>query len=508
MNEKGISNMNIILITASFEDEQRSPEIQDNSHYPIGLGYLHSFIESKGHNITTLFLNDYNPEECLNIAIRNIDNINPDIIGLNILTGNRVCSFRLIEHINNKYPYIKIIVGGIHVTVMYEQILKKYPFLMTVLGEGEITFSELIDNIKALEDIDGIAFVNNGNIVKTKERTLIENLDELPFPKHEIFFNEVRRCGCILTTRGCPFSCTFCCLCSISQRKVRYRSINSVVNEIEYMINKFPEMSSVWIHDDSFFLNNSRVIEFCNEIIKREIKIEFICSGRMKPLSQQMVNVMEKAGFTHILFGLESGAKEILKTSKKGITKEDAINAINLFVNSSIRVTLFLIIGLPGETIETVKETIELFQTLQRIKYIWVGDDLVFLFIYPGTEVYELAKSKDFINDGYWLTDKCIPVYTAEHSKETLLEYKEIMLNNLSLSRILTPSGFSAQKKMIPLIFKDKYFRRKFINHLSTIIITRNTTNKIKKILGLDRKTRKARMAFIKRTIGLPSWLM
>lgn len=501
-NEKGTSHMKILFITASFEDEQRSTEIQDNSHYPIGLGYLHSFIESKGHGVKTLFLNDYDPQECINLSDRCIEDFNPDVVGLQILTANRVCSFRLIELINNKYPNIRIIAGGIHVTVMYEQILHKYPFLTAVLGEGEITFSELIDDGKRLEDIDGIAFHHDGRIIKTRERALIENLDELPFPKHEIFFNESRRCGCILTSRGCPFSCTFCCLCSISQRKVRYRSVKNVVDEIEYLTRKFKQMSSLWIHDDSLFLNNDRVIELCNEIVKRGIKLEFTCSGRMKPLNAQMIAALEKAGFTHILFGLESGAKEILKTSKKAITKEDAINAIELFSKTSIRVTMFFIIGLPGETIETVKETIELVQTLQRIKYIWLGDQMGILFIYPGTEVYEIAKAKGFIDDGYWLTDKNTPFYTAEHSIETLREFEDMMLNHLSLSRMFTSSGFEAQKKMIYLIFLDRYFRRKFINQLFNILMPRDTINRIKKSLGLDRKTRKARLAFIKNLIG------
>jgi len=458
--------MKIIFITASFEDEQRSPEIQDNSHYPIGLGYLHSFLESKGHQVTTLFLNDYKPEECISIVTRKVEELNPDVVAFQILTGNRVVSFQLIEYINKNYPDKKVIIGGIHSTVMYEQILDRYPFITVILGEGEITVSELIEGRKALKDIDGIAFNHNGRIIKNKERALIENLDELPFPKHEIFFNEIRRSGCILTSRGCPFSCTFCCLCSVSQKKVRYRSVNNVVDEIEYMTKNFREMTSVWIHDDSFFLNNKRVIEFCDEIVKRGIKKEFICSGRMKPLSQKMIKAMEKAGFKHVLFGLESGAEEILRTSRKAITKEDAISAFKLFAKSSIKIHPFLIVGLPGETFETVKETIELFQTLQKIKYVFVGDDLGVLFIYPGTEVYEIAKRKGFIDDSYWLTDKNVPFYTAEHSKDILFEFKEIILNHIALGRILTPSGFSAQKKMIPLIFKDHYMRIKLINTL------------------------------------------
>jgi radical SAM superfamily enzyme YgiQ (UPF0313 family) len=494
--------MKIIFITASFEDEQRSPEIQDNSHYPIGIGYLHSFIESKGHHVTTLFLNDYKPEACMDIVIRNIEESKPDIVGFQILTGNRVISFRLTEYIKNNYPSIKIIIGGIHATIMYKQILDKYPFLTVILGEGEITISELLDNRKSPENIDGIAFNHNGKIIKTNDRALIENLDELPFPKHNIFFNETRRSGCILTSRGCPFSCTFCCLCSVSQRKVRYRSVKNVVDEIEFMKNEFKEMNSVWIHDDSFMLNNKRVMEFCEEIVKRRIKLEFICSGRMKPINPQMIKAMEKAGFKHVLFGLESGAEEILKTSKKAISKEDAMNAFTLFANSSIRITAFLIVGLPGETYDTVKETIEFIQTLQKIKYTIYGDIGV-LFIYPGTEVYEIAKRKGIIDDDYWLTENNTPFYTAENSIETLLEFKETILNHIALDRIFTQAGYAAQKNMIPLIFKDHYMRMKLINLALSKIISKEMTSSLKKSVGLDRKTRKARMASLKKTLGL-----
>jgi radical SAM superfamily enzyme YgiQ (UPF0313 family) len=491
--------MKIIFITASFEDEQRSPEIQDNSHYPIGIGYLHSFIESKGHHVTTLFLNDYKPEACMDIVIRNIEESKPDIVGFQILTGNRVISFRLTEYIKNNYPSIKIIIGGIHATIMYKQILDKYPFLTVILGEGEITISELLDNRKSPENIDGIAFNHNGKIIKTNDRALIENLDELPFPKHNIFFNETRRSGCILTSRGCPFSCTFCCLCSMSQRKVRYRSVKNVVDEIEFMKNEFKEMNSVWIHDDSFMLNNKRVMEFCEEIVKRRIKLELFAA---EDADQPQMISNEKAGFKHVLFGLESGAEEILKTSKKAISKEDAMNAFTLFANSSIRITAFLIVGLPGETYDTVKETIEFIQTLQKIKYTIYGDIGV-LFIYPGTEVYEIAKRKGIIDDDYWLTENNTPFYTAENSIETLLEFKETILNHIALDRIFTQAGYAAQKNMIPLIFKDHYMRMKLINLALSKIISKEMTSSLKKSVGLDRKTRKARMASLKKTLGL-----
>lgn len=216
-------NNNILFITSSFEDETKSLTVQNNSHYPIGLAYLHSYIENCGYNVETLFLNDYQYEKCLNIIIKSIKKSSPKIIGFQMLTNNRVSSFRLIEYIHKNYPEINIVIGGIHASLMYEQILKKYPFLTAVLGEGELTFAELIPKLinkdNDFESINGIAFNKNGEIVKTKTRALIENLDILPFPKHEIFFTEDRSLGNLLTSRGCPFNCSFCCLDSISQLK-------------------------------------------------------------------------------------------------------------------------------------------------------------------------------------------------------------------------------------------------------------------------------------------------
>ena len=486
----------ILLITASFENGLRPSAVQHNSVYPVGLAYLHSFLENEGNHVETLVLNEYRYEDCFEIADKMLINFKPDVVGFQILTSNRVMSFRLIEHIHKTYPNIKIVIGGIHATAMCEQILVKYPYLIAVIGEGEITLLEII-NDKKTENIDGIAFNDKGKIIKTKDRALIDDLDKLPFPKHEMFFKKGRSIASLLTSRGCPFSCTFCSLRSISQRKVRYRSVKNVVDEMEYLTKTFPNLTDIWIHDDSFFLNNQRVIEICDEIINRGIKIGFICSGRMTPLNLEMVKKLEKAGFHHVLFGLESGAAKILQSCKKSITKNDAINAFKLFAKSPIRVTAFLIVGLPGETAATVEETIELIRNLQKIKYT-LYEDIGILGIYPGTEAYEIAKSKAIIDDSYWLTDQDTPLYTGEHSKEKLYEFKEIILNHIALNRIFTIKGFKAQKGLLPLIFTDRYMRRNIRKLFVRMIIV-----KIKKALGLDRATRKARIVFIKKLIGI-----
>jgi radical SAM superfamily enzyme YgiQ (UPF0313 family) len=342
---------------------------------------------------------------------------------------------------------------------MYKQLIEKYPFLIAVLGDGEITMFKLIEELDKknsnLKKIEGLAFYKNKSVIRTKPRKLIEDLDTLPFPKHEVFFkNSKRWTGSLLSARGCPFSCSFCCLNPEAKRIVRFRNSEKVVDEIEYMIKKFPQMKELSINDDSFFVNNQRVIDICNEIIRRKIKLDFVASGRIKPLSKEVVRKLEEANFIRITLGIESGDDGILKSCHKGINQQDILDAFKLFADSKIHLKTYLIVGLPGENLDTINETAKFIKKLQKIKYVSYPRSFNILFVYPGTEVYEIAKSKGFINDEFWLSDKEIPLYTAEHSYKELKEFEEILLNNLSFYKLITPKGFKAQFEMLPHLFK------------------------------------------------------
>jgi radical SAM superfamily enzyme YgiQ (UPF0313 family) len=223
--------------------------------------------------------------------------------------------------------------------------------------------------------------------------------------------------------------------------------------EIDFMVNRFPALRKIWIHDDTFFIDNKRVIQICDEIIKRNYNLEFICSGRVKPVSKEMVDKLEQANFTKIMFGLESGDNGILKRCHKNITQDDAVNAITMFINSKIDVKIFLIVGLPGEEYETVCETIRFVKRLQKIRYINI-EAVSILTVYRGTEICEILKQNNLINDDYWLRDNATPAFTVENSLDVLFAYQKLMLDNLSLSRLLTYDGFKLQYKMIPSIAK------------------------------------------------------
>ena len=468
------THSDILLIASSFEEvslitasagRQEGAKTTDNSHYPLGIAYLHSYLESRGHRVGSLFVNNYAFSACLELVAEAIEQQRPTIIGLQILTPNRVSSYRLIEYLHDNHPNTQLVIGGMHATIMHRQLLEKYPYLIAVPGEGEITFSELADALAAgdtdLMEIDGLVMNQNGTVVTTKPRALIADLDTLPFPKHELFFTGERTSGCILTARGCPFNCSFCSLDSLSKRKVRYRSITNVVDEIEVMIRKFPSLKNIWIHDDTFFVNNKRVVEFCDEIIRRRIKMDFVCSGRVKPLRPEMVAKLEQANFKKVLFGLESGDEGILKACRKKITQADVRHAFELFAQSSIEIYAFLIVGLPGETRETIAETARFVQELQRINYIRYHDDIAVLTIYPGTEVYQIAKAGGVIDDDFWLTDAPSPLFTLENSQEQLLAFKETLLNHVCFERLRTVAGLRAQWRMLPYVLKHLYSRNR-----------------------------------------------
>jgi radical SAM superfamily enzyme YgiQ (UPF0313 family) len=170
-----------------------------------------------------------------------------------------------------------------------------------------------------------------------------------------------------------------------------------------------------------------------------------------------MVNKLEEANFTQVLLGLESADDTILKKCHKGITRADVIKVFNLFKKTKIELTAFLIVGLPGETDNTVKSTAKFVQKLQRIKYMYYTN-LGVLAVYPGTEVYEISKANGILDDTYWLTDQTTPLFTGEHTQTELFQFKEIILDYLCCDRLFKRNGFFKQFFMIPYIYWFKLY--------------------------------------------------
>jgi len=450
----------MILATCSLAEKWKSMTDVINGHYPLGTAALHAVVESAGHHVETLHLLTDPTETCVAKVLAAVENQQADVLGLSMITDTRVASYRAIEAAHQRFPRLQIVLGGIHASIMYQQLLRKYPFTIVVLGEGEVTLVELLAALETgrdLSEIAGIAYVKNGQVITTAARPLVEDLDSLPFPRHEIFFTPERTEAQLLTSRGCPFTCSFCSLDSLSRRRVRKRSAKNVADEIEHILRTFPQTKSIQILDDQFFIDNERVIELCDEIVRRGLKCSFLCQGRVKPLSRELVLALERAGFVHVLLGLESGSAEILERCRKKIQIPDVERALHLFADSPISVGVLLIIGLPGETAETIRETIEVCRRLQNIKYHYYNIKIQDLFIYPGTEVYQDAKLAGAIDDDFWLTDADCPRYEVDNSPEQYLKYRMMAIKDLCLDSITTEQGYLSQKDMTHSIIKYKY---------------------------------------------------
>ena len=453
----------ILLATCSLAKRWIPTIDKVNGHYPLGIGYLHACLERAGHEVHTLFLNHIYDDECLQRILDEIMSFKPTVLGLSIISDSRVSSFRVVEYVHAHFPHIQIILGGVHVTTLADQIARRFPFCTLALGEAEETICDLVEALEAGCDrrqVKGIAYFENDQVVHTEVRALIEDLDSLPYPKHEVFFNDQRVVAQVLTSRGCPCSCTFCVLDSFSRHKVRFRSPQSVVDEIEYLLQRFPQVSTIQILDDQFFADNQRVIEICDEIVRRKIHCRFECSGRFRPLSREMIIALERAGVESVYLGLESGSRSVLKKAKKGIVPEDAIKAMEMFAGSNIDVFVLLIVGLPGESIESILETARLIQRMQKIKYHMYTNRVQTIFVYPGSELYEMCKQGGSLNDEFWLSEADVPYYTVEHNETELKVFREILLTYISPVRLTTPGGLAAQRYLLPEILHFCFHRR------------------------------------------------
>jgi len=458
--------MKVLLVSHSFEENSRASN-NPNMPYSLGLAYIASFLETKGHEVDILWLDSFGFSYAHKLILSKIDEFKPEVLGIQMFTMNRVSSYRLIEDCFVKYPNIKIVAGGIHVSAMPDQIAKRYKNIVVVVGEGEIIFSELLsafENGHNLDNIKGLVYWKNGKVVKTGERELNYNLDSLPHPKHEIFFDSEpkRIIAHIIASRGCPFKCSFCCLHIISKRKHRERNINDVISEIVELKNKYPRLKIIQFLDDTFTLNNNRVIDFCKKIISLNLDVDFIAMGRIKPVSEEMLYYMEKAGFKKLMFGLETGAKKLMPNTHKGITKKDAEELFYKLKKHNFLVTTVLMLGFPGENEDTVNETISFVKKLQRIRYnyiIGIGK----LWVYPGTEIYQIMKNKNCISDEYWLTDGDVPYFTVELDLNTLKKFESKLLDHLSILRIFTFKGFIHHFLSMPLVILKFLMRNKYV---------------------------------------------
>lgn len=309
--------------------------------------------------------------------------------------------------VKRNVPGVVNIVGGYHVSAIPIETLDRYPeFDYGVYGEGEVTTQLLLDAIDAgpdpdvLKKIDGICYRWNGVTRVTKERAFIHDLNALKHPAYELmpmesyvgFYNMfMKPCPTvpISTGRGCPFKCIFCF--KATGDHYRTRSIPSVIDEMERDIKDFGVKEFV-VTDESFMLHRDRVFELCDTMMEKGLskKVGWICQSRVDHTEPEMLARMKKAGCRVISYGIESGNPQILKNIKKGITLERALQAVKWTNEAGILTDTNFIIGHPGDTRETINQTINF-----SVKLDPNMASFALLVPFPGTEVSRMANNKE-----------------------------------------------------------------------------------------------------------------
>lgn len=333
----------------------------------------------------------------------------PDIAGFTCLSPTVNHVFKICEIIKTKLKTNCItVLGGIHPTILPTETMGNPHVDFAVIGEGEITFSELVKFIKEKRDdfekINGLCYKKDGKILNSSPREFIPDLDSIPFPARDLLDLKLYYSAptkkltsddstSILTSRGCAFDCIHCVSKSIWHRKIRYRSAENVVAEIEECINKF-NIKEFSILDDNFTLNKERAIKICQQIIDKKLPIAWICFSRSDTINEELLSSMEKAGCKKISLGLESGSQKVLDLMRKQNTVESAKKAVNLIQKYHIKVHASFMFGNIGETTETIKETIKLAKNLSL-------DNATFFITcpVPGSDLYYYAKQNGFIKD-------------------------------------------------------------------------------------------------------------
>lgn len=357
---------------------------------PVGLVSIASYLSHKGYDVTLANFCKKSTEQ----IIKEIKTIKPNIIGFSLYTHNRCITFAIIQKIKKIFPHIVIILGGPHATFLSQQIVARYPSIDYVVeGEGEEGMLSIVEAIKSGKPI-------KEKIVK--HNTI--NIQTLPHPaqfKGKLYrVNVNEQYKYIITSRGCAHNCTFCDSPSFWGRRVRFRDIDDVMDEISTLYTKYG-IIYFSIRDDNFTVKKDRVEELSHKLIKKKLYMMWNCQARVDTVGEAMLIAMKKAGLEHIQFGVESGSENILLFYNKKISIDKIVKACEATRKVGVYLSVYLMVGMRNETYDDIKKTKKLLGTILP------GDCVVSsVALYPGTQLYEQEKAKGTIDDSIWFKKK------------------------------------------------------------------------------------------------------
>jgi len=338
---------------------------------------------------------------------RKMSEFGPDFIVFTTATPTIVGDLLVARLAKEVCPGSKVACFGIHVTVFPEEsfcLARDLDYI--VRGEPEFTFRELAQAVKGerpISKISGVSYQGSGGLVHNPDRGFPDRLDELPFPAWHLI-NPIhyrlpfsgRPFLLITPARGCPYQCIFCAAMTYYGRKLRYHSPERVVEEMKWIKDKFG-VEDLLFWSEVFNARRDFVLAVCDEIERKDVRLNWVCSNRVDQVDREVLKRIRRAGCWMISYGIESGCQEILDRSKKGANLEQTRKAVCLAKEAGLEVVGHFVLGLPGETRETIKETFRFAKGL--------GLDYAQFYCavpLPGTSLYDLARSSGWLSTSDW----------------------------------------------------------------------------------------------------------
>ncbi|MFC1632364.1 B12-binding domain-containing radical SAM protein [Candidatus Omnitrophota bacterium] len=411
--------MKVLLVNPSYREVYSKVGKSGGIVAPLGLAYLAALLRE--NNITVEILDAH----ALGLSLGELERslCGYDIVGVPSFTSSLHSSLKVLELAKKNNPACNCVIGGPHISALPVQTMKLHPQIdFGVIGEGEYTFLELVEALQtgsSYKNIRGIVYRQDSEVKLTPARDVIEDIDRLPFPAydllpvekynppiHQISFSEdipAKPYLLLLSSRGCPYDCSFCASQVIWRKKLRLRSAANVLSEIDNLVTKFG-VKTVNITDDHFMLDKNRLDEILAGLIKRRYDFHFSCLSRIDAVSKETLGKLKTAGCYLIRYGVESGNQKMLARMHKDLSLSQIEQAFNYTRGVGLSSSASFIIGYPGETRQSFADTIKLARRIRpRIALFFIAIP------FPGTELYNVAKSKNLIVDRDYRNWKLLP---------------------------------------------------------------------------------------------------
>jgi len=389
---------------------------------PLGLMYIAAMLEKEGYEVQII---DACLERLSQIELsKRIIRGKPNIVGITTDSCNFHESLRAAKVTKNASDAL-VIMGGPHATLRPKEVIQYPEVDIVVLGEGEYTMLDIADRIergKSLERCEGCFYKENGKIIFNPPRPRIKNLDNLPFTsRHLLPYSEYSRTytmggikkptDTMITSRGCPFNCSYCSSRMIWGSSYYNRSPENVIAEIEYLVDNYGTRG-IYFRDDNFTMDDRRILKICELLQERRIDIEWECSSRVDLVNKSLLEKMHEAGCRSIWYGIESGSQQTLAKLNKGITVKQSRKAVKITKEVGIKVGGSFMIGIPGETKDDIEKTLQLVKELKC-----TPTALHYFYAIPDSVLYREVVQHSLVDSAY---GDIIFVKTPQFNREFL----------------------------------------------------------------------------------------